>query len=221
MATLAERARRLQEAGVFLGGPPQMFDTAGRMQLVTLLTEGLFPDSAVLDVGCGCLRGGYWLIHFLDPGRYHGIEPNRAMLEAGVAELLEPGLADLKQPRFAHNADFDFSVFGERFDFVVARSVWTHASKRQIRTMLQGFTSNAKPGGTFLTSYVRASPLRRDDYRGDAWVGRSHESDTAGLVRHDFGWVRRECRERGLAVEEVRDRTLNFGGQTWIRIRAP
>jgi hypothetical protein len=70
-----------------------------------------------LDIGCGCLRAGYWLIHFLNPRCYFGMEPNRTMLEAGIEKILEPGLIDLKRPRFDCNADFDFSIFGERFDF--------------------------------------------------------------------------------------------------------
>jgi hypothetical protein len=98
-----------------------------------LLKEGLYPESKVLDIGCGCLRVGYWLIHFLNPRCYFGMEPNRRMLEAGIEKILEPGLIDLKRPRFDCNADFDFSVFGERFDFFVARSIWTHASKTQIK----------------------------------------------------------------------------------------
>src|SRR5262245_38683866 len=138
MDTLLDRANRLQAEGVFLGGPTQMFEAAGRNLLMTLLSEGLSPHSKVLDIGCGCLRGGYWLIHFLDEGCYFGIEPNVSMLDAGIRILLEPGLADLKKPRFDHNADFDFTVFKEKFDFLVARSIWSHASKQQIQTMLDG-----------------------------------------------------------------------------------
>src|SRR5271157_4551410 len=67
--TLQERAERL--AGTIrLGGPVQDFERVGQMQLAVLLLQGLRPGSRVLDVGCGCLRAGYWLMHFLDPGCY-------------------------------------------------------------------------------------------------------------------------------------------------------
>ena len=88
---LFERTRNFPD-GVFLGGPPKLFETAGRMQLILMLREGLYPTSKVLDVGCGCLRGGYWLINFLAPGGYCGVEPNRAMVEAGLTHLLDPGV---------------------------------------------------------------------------------------------------------------------------------
>jgi hypothetical protein len=60
------------------------------------------------------------------------------MLEAGIRILLEPDLAVDKNPRFDYNADFNLNVFDQSFDFVVSRSIWTHASNRQIDTMLDG-----------------------------------------------------------------------------------
>jgi hypothetical protein len=41
----------------------------------------------VLDVGCGALRVGYWLIHFLEPENYYGIEPKKRMLGTGRKAL--------------------------------------------------------------------------------------------------------------------------------------
>ena len=218
MQTLAERAHGIAADGIFLGGPEDQFVTAGRRTLMSLLGEGLEPSSKVLDIGCGCLRGGYWLIHFLDDECYFGIEPNVPMLEAGITVILEAGLTDQKRPRFDNNADFDFTVFGEKFDFLVARSIWTHASKDQIRTMLDGFVSTTDDNGVFLTSYHKPTLFRRD-YRGTQWIGRSHESGTPGIVRHSLGWIRSECATRGLTAEEIKGKAHNFGRQTWIRIK--
>ena len=218
MKSLIDRAHELQAEGIFLGGPIELFETAGRKLLMTLLSEGIYPGSKVLDVGCGCLRGGYWLIHFLDKGCYFGIEPNRTMLEAGMRILLEPGITELKRPRLDHNSNFDFTVFNEKFDFVVGRSIWTHASKPQIQTMLDSFVQTVNDRGMFLTSYIPpASP--GSDYAGEQWVGRSHESDRPGLVSHSFGWIQSECTRRGLVAEEIRTKEFNFSNQIWIRIR--
>ena len=114
--------------------------------------------------------------------------------------------------------DFDFSKFGERFDFFVARSIWTHASRRQIKTMLDGFVSHSNNDAVFLTSYLRSSWLRRD-YKGEKWIGRSHESDTPGMVRHSLDWIKKECNNRRLYAEEIREKEYNFGDQIWLRIR--
>lgn len=218
MGNLIARAERLESEGIFLGGPASLFETAGQKLLITLLSSGLTPDSKVLDIGCGCLRGGYWLIHFLNSGSYFGIEPNKVMLDAGIRILLEPGLAELKRPQFDDNAEFDLAVFKERFDFCVARSIWTHASKDQIRTMLDGFVSTSSTDGIFLASYKRAR-LFKPDYTGTQWVGRSHETDVAGAVRHSLRWIHAECAERGLVAEPIKGKAYNFGDQTWLRIK--
>lgn len=217
-SSIMERANRIEAEGIFLGGPARLFETAGKKVLILLLSEGLTPASKVLDIGCGCLRNGYWLIHFLDKGCYFGIEPNTDMLDAGLRILLEPELADLKSPRFDHNSAFDFGVFEDRFDFFVARSIWTHASKQQILTMLDGFVSTANTKGIFITSYKKPTLFKRD-YKGEKWVGRSHESETPGIVRHRLGWISAECVKRGLVAEEKREKAYNFGDQTWIRIK--
>jgi len=218
METLLKRANKLETEGIFLGGPTKFFVTAGQKLLMTLLSEGLNPNSKILDIGAGCLRGGYWLIHFLDKECYFGIEPNRDMLEAGIRILLEPGLTDQKKPMFDHNTYFDFTIFDEKYDYFVARSIWTHASKQQIQTMLDGFVSTANTGGIFLTSYIKPK-LFRKDYKGSEWIGRSHESGTPGIVCHRFGWIQTECAERGLVAEEIKEKVYNFGNQTWIRIK--
>jgi SAM-dependent methyltransferase len=138
-----------------LGGPVRDFEAVGRLQLEVLLHEGLEPDSRVLDVGCGCLRGGYWLIHFLNAGCYFGIEPHAEMLKAALEHIVEPNVLEEKKPSFDSNDSFDFTVFDVPFDFVLARSIWTHANIEQIELMLDRFRESATPGAVMLTSYFR------------------------------------------------------------------
>jgi SAM-dependent methyltransferase len=209
-------AQMLHSQGIFTGGPPQYFESAGRLQLATLLRGGIYPQSKVLDLGCGCLRGGYWLIHFLNPGCYFGIEPAAAMLQQGIDHVIEPEVLKEKQPRFDTNDRFDLSVFGVKFDIVLARSIWSHASKDQIVIMLDGFLANSSPDSVFLTSYYPAGFWKHRDYKGDSWKGRSHQSDTPGQVRHSFRWVKEQVETRGLFVRQLPD--LVFNGQYWLKI---
>lgn len=218
METLIDHVKRLEEKGIFLGGPVHLFEKAGRNILTTLLNEGVYPYSKVLDVGCGCLRGGYWLIHFLEKNCYFGIEPNVDMIEQGCKILLEPDILNQKTPHFDYNDHFDFTVFGEKFDFIIARSIWTHTSKEQILKMLDGFVNTAHSDATFLTSYIRPS-LFRKDYKGEKWVGKSHESNIPGIIRHSFRWIKSECLKRNLIAQEIKREDYNFGGQTWLRIK--
>ena len=220
---------------IYIGGPPERFECYGRLQLITLIRVGLNPASKLLDVGCGALRGGYWFIQLLNPGCYYGIEPNRTMLDGALRKILEPDMISQKKPRFDHNSEFEFSVFGETFDYVVARSVWSHASKKQIKKMLDSFIQISHKDSIFLVSFFPAgfrwrvrkllNPINwlnfkknfyRSDYLGDEWVGKSDLSNCPGIVAHRFDWIDAECEKRGLIVE--RHKQDNFTEQKWLRI---
>jgi len=199
---------------VFTGGPAKHFEVAGRNQLAVLLEHGLHTSSRVLDIGCGALRGGYWIMRVLDPGCYFGIEPNREMLQAGLDHLVEPDVLARAQPRFDYNDRFDFAVFGVKFDFYVARSIWTHSSKTQLEAMLDGFVATAAPEAMMLASILPVTE-KRPDYKGGAWIGRSHESDDPGTVAHDWAWLETACRVRGLSIAETGPNVLN---QVWVEV---
>src|SRR5947209_5767916 len=200
----------------FYGIPAENFELSGCEQFMYLLRAGLNPDSRVLDIGCGVLRAGYWLIHFLNPGRYCGIEPHQERLALGMYKILEPEILQCKCPRFDGNANFDTSVFNERFDFFLAYSIWTHAPKKQIQVMLDNFVRDTRPGAAFLLTYQPAN-WRYPDYQGDSWVGTSHESETAGTIAHSFRWSKEQCQERGVRIRRLpRDRAQ---GHRWLELR--
>jgi SAM-dependent methyltransferase len=215
---LQDIGNKLHSDGIFTGGPPQYFESAGRLQLSTLVREGLYPDSKVLDVGCGCLRAGYWLIRLLDPGCYFGIEPSEKMLSAGIGVCLTPGVQTEKRPHFDNNDQFDFSVFGVKFDVVLARSIWSHASKSQIEAMLDGFVEHSTPHAFFLTSYLPAVWFKRwqRDYTGENWVGKSHKRDRPGQIHHSLKWIELVCEERGLVAKQLPDEPFN--SQYWLKV---
>jgi len=213
-STVQDRAEILG-AKEFLGVPVEKFEEGGREQLSYLQRAGATPSSKVVDLGCGVLRGGYWIIHFLNPGCYCGIEPHQERLRNGIQNILEPETLESKQPRFDTNDRFDTSVFGEKFDFFLAYSIWAHASKPQIRLMLDSFLRDSIGSGILLTTFLPPGWLHRD-YRADGWFGTSHQSDIPGCIYHNFGWIKRECQKRGLAVLKLgRDATH---GQSWLQI---
>ena len=212
LKTLIEAAKRIENEGIFLGGPSNSFTRVGRNQLIALLDCGMTPDSKLLDVGCGCLRGGYWAINFLESGNYFGIEPNKAMLNSGLNNLFTTDFLDIKRPKFSHTDDFDLSVFDVRFDFVVARSIWSHASPIQIESMIESFALNSSDDGVLLVSYKEA--IDHDQYEGEEWVGKSHQSTKAGIVYYKLDWIAEICKEHRLRVKEM----YEDYGQIWLKI---
>tara|TARA_Y100000590_G_scaffold150092_1_gene172361 strand:- start:11188 stop:11868 length:681 start_codon:yes stop_codon:yes gene_type:complete len=207
---------RLLANGTFIGGPRELFDIAGHSQLGILKFFGMKPESKVLDIGCGCLRGGRKVIPELNPGCYFGIEPNREMLEAGLEICIESSTLDEKVPTFDYNDSFDLGVFGAKFNFFIARSIWSHASKGHIEKMLDEFIEWREPGAIFITSYHRARVPILGEYHGTEWVGKSHESLEGGVVRHSLWRIKRLCAQRGLTVREFVDERFDFGSQVWL-----
>ncbi len=199
----------------FLGVPRETFQEGGSAHFQRLLAHGLGPDSKVLDIGCGVLRIGSWLIRFLEPGGYAGIEPARDRVELGCRYLLSPELLAEKRPRFDHNAVFDSSGFEDQFDFFLACSIWTHCGKAQIATQLEGFARHTGPSGVFLASYLPATDPE-EDYQGDHWVGTSHESTIPGIVRHSLDWIRSACVHHQLRVTELPG--IDCDSQYWLRV---
>lgn len=199
---------------IFNGGPVHKFSLIGRLYLITLLKIGLTPEAKVLDIGCGALRGGYWLIHFLNPGNYYGIEPNQEMVEVGKRILFSKEILDYKSPAFDHNFDFNLSVFNVKFDFMIARSIWTHTSKAQICKILDEFNINTTQKGVLLASYLKPF-FENQEYKGSKWVGKSHDSNTEGIVFHSFSWIKSECEVRNLTAKEL---TFDYVAQIWIHI---
>lgn len=204
--------RSIHDSGIFVGCPIDRFEETARDPLHLARQEGLTVDSNVLEVGCGCLRVGYWFIQYLQKSRYCGIEPNVKMLQAGRKHILGY-LESEKAPQLETNDDFDFGVFGRKFDFVIAFSIWSHASKKQISRMLQQFAAGGNAHAKFIASFA-PSDSGRPDYKGDSWVGRSHKSDKKGTVAHSREWITQCASQNGLTVRFIDGlKTIN---QSWL-----
>jgi SAM-dependent methyltransferase len=80
---LRRRPKRDYKAAV--GGH---WDDVGRLQFEWLVARGLRPDHRLLDMPCGSFRAGRFLIEYLDPGRYVGVEGDADLLRVAKKEVL-------------------------------------------------------------------------------------------------------------------------------------
>ena len=79
-------------------GPPLQYDFMGATQFRLLCSLGLRAHHQVLDLGCGSLRAGRFLINYLEPGNYCGIEPNKWLIDEGIKEQVGDSLIVIKKP---------------------------------------------------------------------------------------------------------------------------
>ena len=140
-------------------GPPALYDLMGASQFRLLTALGLREHHSVLDFGCGSLRAGRLLLPYLQPGRYHGIEPNAWLVQDAIAAEIGEDQVRLKQPRFSHNADFRTDVFGIAFDFILAQSVLSHTGRDLTQLLLANFASSLADTGLALATFVHVGSM--------------------------------------------------------------
>jgi len=162
------RKRRDRQSGDYRAfvGPDKLYDLVGAMQFNLLTHLGLREEHYLLDVGCGSLRAGRLFIPYLLPGHYCGIEPEAWLIDAGIKCELGEEIKRVKQPRFSGDGEFRLGLFGQMFDFIIAQSVFSHASVRQIRRCLAEARTVMRPSSIFAATFVRGEEC----YDGDEWV---------------------------------------------------
>jgi len=207
----------LQKEELFLGGIPTAFTKQGRDQLVRLLHHGMERSHTLMDVGCGCLRGGFWTIPFLDAGNYFGSESHAGRLETAKRILWEEDRFKQSAAWFEIDETFDLEQFGTTFDYFMACSIWTHAGRSQILRMMDQFVATSRPSSVWLGSYFKATQ-EAEIYRGDDWVGKSHTSDESGYVRHSLLWLTAEAAKRDLHIRDITGRPESYRDVRWLKM---
>lgn len=189
-------------------GPADKFELQGEMQFDILKLSGMQPSSFVADIGCGSLRGGRKVIPFLESNHYFGIEPNFWLVEEGIKNVIGNNTNKLKTPQFNKSSNFELSLFNQRFDFIIAQSIFSHASKKQIRTCLEEVKNTLSDDGVFLATFK----VGAKDYLGEQWV-------YPGVVFFTEETIMRLIAESGLIGKKCDYEHVNF--QTWYVISLP
>ena len=183
-------------------GPMDKYDVLGGLQFKVLFDLGLREYHTLLDIGCGSLRGGRLFIVYLLAGCYNGIEPNQYLVRAGIDRELGQSVIELKRPQIVYNEEFVPPHDGP-FDFILAQSIFSHASSDQIDTCLNMVARTMTTDGTFVATFFR---------------GKAPQAPTwcKAIVRYPLADMQRRAKEQGLTLQ-----VLDYehpSGQTWVRM---
>ncbi|TMK39823.1 MAG: class I SAM-dependent methyltransferase [Actinobacteria bacterium] len=151
-------------------GPAVDYDLLGAAQFSLLVALGLRHHHALLDYGCGSLRAGRFLLPFLDPGHYYGLEPNTWLLEAALDRQLGRDMLDIKQPTFLSHDSFGTGEFGRRFDYILAHSILSHTGPGLIDRVLSQIVAGLADDGLALVTVCQARWPRRSEAKSHGWV---------------------------------------------------
>lgn len=188
-------------------GPRDLFDVVGATQFNVLTNLGLREHHFLLDIGCGSLRAGRLFIPYLLPGHYFGSEPNRWLVEEAIKNEIGQSLMAIKQPVFMFDGGFNIGQFGRRFDFILAQSIFTHASQSQIKKCLSEAKRAMHDSSIFVATYDKG----RSDYAGEDWV-------YPGYVTYTPETMGRLIEEQGLSFEFLKLSWSFSDRHTWMAI---
>jgi SAM-dependent methyltransferase len=193
-------------------GPEELYDVMGGLQFTILFELGLREEHTLLDIGCGSLRAGRLFIPYLNDYGYFGVEPNESLVRAGFENELGQNIYNIKHPSFTFNDTFNFYFDGgapEGFDYILAQSIFTHATKQQVSTCVHNAAAVMHKDSIFVATYFNAvNGATGDDPK--EWTYPS-------VVKYPYLLIKRIADEAGLTLRVLEKE--HPVGQTWIILR--
>ena len=202
--------KKIQEFWKYRKWPQRLAD--GRRQILLLTAFGLKPNHYLLDVGCGWLRGGIYLIDYLDKGRYYGFDKEEKQLIRGDVLLKGVGL-EYKKPKIEFiygRKELGPFIGSVRFDYMLANSVFTHIDPYMADRLFASVIHFLKDEGLFFASF----------YKGDVSapvIGKPHwsRSNEYGSVVYPLRFFVDLAEKYGLSVNYI-PKEPDEHGQHWM-----
>lgn len=138
-----------------------MWDEIGQFQFEYIKSQGLKTEDVLLDIGCGCFRGGRWFIDYLESGNYLGIDKQSELIEQGKKEEIRNEIWIQKKPEVIVSDKFEFSRLHKKPKFAIAQSLFTHLSSKDIKKCLKNLAefvpNDCKLYATFFETEIKVA----------------------------------------------------------------
>jgi hypothetical protein len=158
------------------------------LQFEFLVTQGLRPTDTLLDLACGSLRAGIHFIGYLDPGHYLGIDMRIELVIYGVS--IELGIDDYrkKRPRFVISDAFEFERLGERPNFGIEQSIFTHLAAADIVHCLRKLKRQATDDCRFFATCRGVTEPQRNPAQSHSHAVFDSTKQQMTQLAADAGW---------------------------------
>jgi hypothetical protein len=138
------------------------WEEIGKLQFDFLRSNGLKPESYLLDIACGSLRLGVKAIPFLDREHYLGIEKESGLVAAGLENELAKDIAVEKCPRIVISDSFEFEKIGQKADFAIAQSLFSHLPPNLIALCFNNLHPWLADDGVFFATYFEVKTSKKN-----------------------------------------------------------
>jgi cyclopropane fatty-acyl-phospholipid synthase-like methyltransferase len=168
-----------------------MWDVIGPLQFEYLRDHGLAPNHRMLDIGCGTLRGGRHFIRYLETGCYTGFDISSEAIALAKRLVVDEGLVDRRPQLVVTQPALDFAEFAaERYDVLLAQSVFTHLPAENIAECFAHVGTVLADGGMFWFTFHEAETATRETWKD---------------FRYPFSFFTEHASHHGFRVELMSD----------------
>lgn len=158
-------------------------DNVRRFQINFLKAQGLLPDSSLLEIGCGTLRGGIPIIDYLDTGHYYGMDVRQNVIDEAFEELRECDLQH-KLPNIFLFSDNNLQL-NTKFDFIWSFQVFLHMNDTRLDEALRFASRHLDKDGIFLATALLGD-IEEDEWQGFPVISRSLELYQSKAIYYDL-----------------------------------
>ena len=151
------------------GGNVEFWEASEKQGTHYVQLMSLKPWHKVVEYGCGSLRLGGYLMRYLEPGHYFGLDVISGFYDVGL-ELVGPELVQSRRPQLRvidETSLQEAESFGA--DFVVSNAVCVHVHPDELGSYFANLSRLAHKRGAklILNVVIAARPLR---YRYSSWA---------------------------------------------------